>query len=462
MEDGNVAGIRIGGMASGMPPDIVEQIISAEKIPIKTLEGKKTKQEDMLKLVGELESKVSDITKNLGELVGTKGFTDAKFASGDPNIVEGTVDPNTAATGEYSIEVMQLAQKPGAVSNGFPDKDSTQMGVGYIKFNTPEGEKEVYISGKNSTLEGVANQINAANVGLRALVIDDRKDPENRYRLMVNGLATGSDNAVTFPKIYMLDGDQDMYFDQQKPSQNAKIKLDGFELELPDNVNKDLIPGVTLDLKQAAPGREVRVSVKENLEVISGKIKSFVDAYNAALGWIQNQHKLTKGSNGKQALGPLGGDSLLRNIESRLRRVVQNPQFGLADTSIQRLNELGIVFNRSGTLDFSQDKFNKVLASNPKGVASFLRGDGFKTGFVVSLKREIDAMMSGQYGALSQRKNGIQSKVDSLNKQIDNKERQIEKREEFLRKKFSDLESKMSQLNSQGAAVGAMAAGAKG
>lgn len=452
--------IRITGMASGLPPDIVDQLVAAERIPVKQLADKKAKQDDMLKLVTDLESKIGDITKNVSELVGTRGFSDAKFVSGDTNIIDGQVDPNAASTGEYSIEVTQLAQKPGAVTNGFPDKDKTQMGTGYIKFETPEGSKDVYIKGDSSTLDGVANQINAANMGLRATVLEDRRDRENPFKLMVTGLATGEDNQVSFPTVYMLDGDQDMYFDQKKASQNAKLKLDGFELELADNVVKDLIPGVTLDLKQTAPGREVRVHVKENLEVISGKIKAFVDAYNGALGFIQNQHKLQKGANGKESLGPLGGDSLLRTIEGSLRRIIQTPQMGIGG-SVTTLNQLGIEFSRAGTLNFSQDKFNKTLSADPKAVAAFLRGDGFNVGFVPTLKREIGYLLNGQFGAISNRKRGIEDKVKSMNDQIERKEKQVEKKEEYLRQKFADLESKMSKINSQGSAMSAMAAQAK-
>jgi flagellar hook-associated protein 2 len=441
-------------MASGLPPDIVEQIMGAEKIPLKNIEVKKTKQEDTLKLVNELETKVGDITKNLSELVGTRGFTDSKLTSGAPEIVDGVVDPSIASTGEFSVEVVQLAQKPGAMSNGFPDKDKTQVGVGYIKFDTTEGEKEVYINPDNSTLQGVSNQINKSETGLRATVVDDRKDPENPYKLLVTGLSTGKDKTVTFPNVYFLDGDQDFYFDAQKESRNAKVKVDGFEFEVPENTLKDVVPGVTLDLKQAAQGREVRISIKENMEVISGKIKSFVEAYNSALSWIQGQHKLQKNAAGKDTLGPLGGDSLVRNIENRLRRIIQNPQYGMSG-GIERIGQLGIEFNRNGTLNFSEEKFNKALSSDPKGVAGFLRGDGFATGFVPTVKREIGFLMNGQFGALSQRKKGIQSKVDALNKQIDYKERQLEKREDSLRRKFSDLEAKMSKLNQQGSALAA-------
>lgn len=443
-------------MASGLPPNIVDQLMEAERIPVKQMEVNKTKHEDKLKLVTELETKVTDITKNLAELTSTSGFIDKKFVSGDPNVIEGQVDPQSAVPGEYSIEVVQLAQKPAAISNGFPDKNETQMGVGYIKFNTPDGEKEVYINGTNSTLEGVASQINAANVGLKAQVLEDRKDNENPYKLLISGLATGNDKQVTFPRIYLLDGDQDMYFDQSRPAQNAKVKIDGFEIELPENKTGDLIPGVSLDLKAAAPGREIRMSVKENLEVISGKIKSFVDAYNAALEFIQKQNKLQAGEGKNPKLGPLGGDGMLRSIENSLRRVILNPQLGV-ESPIHRINELGIEFNRNGTLNFSQDKFNKVLNANPKGVAAFFRGDGFNTGFVAGVKREIGNLLNGQFGTIANRKRGLDEKIKQVNNRIETKERQLEKKEESLRRKFADLESKMSDLQSQQARFAAMA-----
>ncbi|WP_347356218.1 flagellar filament capping protein FliD [Bdellovibrio sp.] len=443
-------------MASGLPPNIVEQLMDAERIPVKQMEVGRAKQEDKLKLVQDLETKVNDITKNLGELTSTSGFVDKKFLSGDTNVVDGQVDPQTAIPGDYAIEVVQLAQKPAAISNGFPDKNETQMGTGYIKFQTPEGTKEVYINGNSSTLEGVAKQINASNTGLKAQVLEDRKDSENPFKLLVSGLAPGSDNQVSFPKIYLLDGDQDMYFDESRKAQNAKVKVDGFEIELPDNKSTDLVPGVALDFKSAAPGREIRLSVKENLEVISGKIKSFVDAYNAALEFIQKQNKLQAGNGKNPALGPLGGDGMLRSIENSLRRVILNPQMGV-ESPIRRVGELGIEFNRNGTLNFSQDKFNKVLQANPQGVAAFLRGDGFATGFVSTVKREIGNLVNGQFGTISNRKRGLEDRIKQVNNRIETKERQLERKEDSLRRKFADLEQKMSALNAQQAKFAAMA-----
>lgn len=447
--------IRFTGMASGLPPNIVDQIMDAERIPLKQMNEKKAVDEDKLKLVSDLESKVQEIPKSLAELVGVRGFQNNKLTSGDPNIIGGVVDPESAIPGSWQVEVMQLAQKPGALSNGFPDKDQTEIGVGYVKLRTTEGVKEVYIgsSGRGATLDGVAAAINRSGTGIRASVLNDRADKENPFKLLITGLATGDDKQIEFPTVYMLDGDQDFYFDQSRPAQNAKLKVDGFEIEVAENTVKDVVPGVNLELKQAAPGRPIAITVKEDYEVIGGKIKAFVDAYNGALGWIQGQAKLTKDKAGHERLGPLGGDGMLRTIESSLRRTILNPQMGTGST-VARIGELGIEFNRNGTLNFNQEKFNKVLTSNPQAVASFLRGDGFAVGFVPTVKREITNITNAAFGPLSVRKRGIEEKIKATDKRIERKEVELEKKEDSLRRKFSDLEQKMSKLQSQGAAVG--------
>ncbi|AHI04927.1 flagellar hook associated protein [Bdellovibrio bacteriovorus W] len=445
-------------MASGLPPNIVEQLMEAERIPVQQMEVQKTKQEDKLKLVNELETKITDITKSLGELTSTRGFSDKKFVSSDENVIAGKVDPEVAVAGEHTLEVVQLAENPGAMSNGFPDKNESQVGVGYIKFKTSEGTKEVYINGKSNTLEGVARQINAADVGVTAQVVEDRKDKSNPFKLMISGLETGDDKQVTFPKIYLLDGDRDLFFKESRPAKNAKVKVNGFEIEIPENKSTDLIPGVALDLKSAAPGKQIRMSVQENYEVISGKIKSFVEAYNGALDFIQKQSKLQASNSGTPRLGPLGGDGMIRSVESALRRIILNPQLS-GESPIRRVGELGIEFNRNGSLDFKEDKFNKVLQEKPNEVAAFFRGDGFNTGFVATIRREVGSMVNGSFGTVSNRKRGLQDRISQVNTRIENKERQLERKEDSLRRKFADLEQKMSDLGAQQARVAAMGQG---
>ena len=453
-----MASISFGGLASGLPPDLVDKLIEAERQPIKNIEKQKGKSENRLKLVGELETKLNAITGTIGTLASTKGFQDIKLMSGDPNIIQGAVDPGSGAKGNWNVEVVQLAQKSAAVTNGFPDKNRTEVGVGYFRFKGKDGWKDVYINGENNTLEGVANKITAAGVGVRATVLNDRSDKDYPYKLMISGSEVGDENFIEYPTLYFLDGDQDIYFDNKTEAKNGIIKVDGFEFQIADNVVKDIIPGVTLDLKQAAPGRSVNVTVKEDQQVVVGKIKTFVDALNGVLQFIQAQNKLDEKTDTSQTLG---GDSLLRSIESRLQRLIQNPMYGIPG-NIKRLNQLGIQMNRNGLLDYSEDKFNSALANDPTGVQQFFAGDGFSVGFVPTLKRELSAVMNSAMGPIANRKRALQQKIDQADQNIANKEKQLARKEETLKNKFAKLEESMSRLKGQGAALAGLGGGGGG
>lgn len=447
--------IQFGSINTGLPPNIVEQLMEAERLPVKNMEAQKGKSEARLKLVDELSTKVGDIKKGLTELAGTRGFSDIKLISTDPTVVQGTVDPALYQPGNWNIEVVELAKKAGAITNGFPDKDKTTLGAGYFRFRTADGNKDVYINSKNNTLDGAAKAINAAKVGVHATVINDRKDKAYPFKLVLSADGVGEDKSVEYPRVYMLDGDQDLFFETQNQAKNGVVKVDGFEFEISDNVLKDVIPGVTLELKSPSPGKPVNITVKEDQELVSGKIKTFVDGINGVLQFIQAQNKLDKATDTSKTLG---GDSMLRSVEQRMRAMIQNPQFGIK-SSINTLNQIGIQFNRGGTLDFDQKKFNSALSSNPEGVQAFLIGDGFSTGFISSVKREISNLLNPSFGPITGRSKGLKDKIDQFDQRIADKERQLTKKEEMLRAKFSRLEETMSRIKAQGSQLGAMSGG---
>lgn len=111
-----MASIRISGLNSGLPPNLVDQVIEAERAPVKKMQEDKTKIEDKVKLVTDFETKVNDITKNLNTLMGRKGFVDKKLDSNLPDVVNGTLDPDIAEAGNWNLEVVQLASKASVVS----------------------------------------------------------------------------------------------------------------------------------------------------------------------------------------------------------------------------------------------------------------------------------------------------------------------------------------------------------
>ncbi|MCC6278626.1 MAG: flagellar filament capping protein FliD [Oligoflexia bacterium] len=443
-------GISFGSINTGLPPNIVKQIVDAERAPLKQLEVRKEKVQTQLKLVDDLTGKVREIFAGLRELAGTRGFSDIKIDSGDPNIVRGSAEKGVASPGTYMVEVMKLAHKTSAVSNGFPDKDETQVGVGYIRFYGPTGDKrEIYIDNDNNTLEKMAKVINSKGLGLQASVVPDRSDRDYPWKLMITGKGLGENGGLTFPKFYFLDGDQDFFLEEERPAQNGKVKVDGFEFDIEDNTLKDVIPGVTLELRQAAPGREVMVSIGEDKEVITGKIKSFIDQVNGVFSFIQQQNTLDQNSDTTKTLG---GDALLRQVESRFREILQRPQFA-AQGSIKYLADVGVSFNRGGTLNFDQEKFNAAISRDLPGVQEYFVGDNRGQGLIPQLRMAINGLLDNVTGPLTQRSRGMKTKIEQMDQQIANKERMLAQRETTLKSQFARLEETMSKLNSQKAFI---------
>ena len=86
-------------------------------------------------------------------------------------------------------------------------------------------------------------------------------------------------------------------------------------------------------------------------------------------------------------------------------------------------------------------------------------GDGFATGFIPSVKREVTNLLNPSFGPIANRSKGLKNKIDQIDQRIIDKERQLDKKEQMLRAKFSRLEESMSKLKSQGGALAGLGGG---
>ncbi|MEL4383150.1 flagellar filament capping protein FliD, partial [Shewanella algae] len=84
-----------------------------------------------------------------------------------------------------------------------------------------------------------------------------------------------------------------------------------------------------------------------------------------------------------------------------------------------------------------EERFNKALATNPAAVQKFLAGDGFKNGFVPTLRREIGNLLNTAFGPVANRKRSLQDRIKQMDDQVAMKERQLKTKEEQLKRKFA-------------------------
>ncbi len=445
-----MAAISLGPMVSGLPKDLVQRLVEAEREPIRQLEARKKNEEAKLKLAQEVSAKVKDISSSVKDLTRFRSFRDLMPVNARPELMDVSVDKNVAEPGTYQIEVVQLAGRSSMMSNGLPDPDETQIGAGYFSYTLPNGDtKEVYVDPENSTLNGIAKLINnQKDLDLNAIVVDDGVDEEAPWRLIVTHNKSGEMNDAEFPTFYFLDGDEDFYLDKERMAQNSVVKVNGFEVEFEGNKIADLLPGVTLDLKDAAPGKEFTLKIQEDVKSIKGKVEAMVQKLNEVLGFIQNQNTLDKDSN---TANTLGGDITLQTLEYKIRQLVQTPM--ATEYGNIRMADMGIVFNRNGLLEFNGDKLERLLNENFGAVSQFFVGveDG-GDGFANQISNTAQSM-TRQEGVVQSRVEGIQRRIRDIDRQIENKERQIATTERALKEKFAKLESTMAKLKSQQASM---------
>ncbi len=453
-------GISFGSIGTGLPKDIVKQIVAAEQVPVQNMEKQKGKIQDKKGLVDQLIKLVEDVRGNLALNANARSLREYKVDT-NTDIVGVTTDKTRALPGSYQLEVVALAQKSSAMSTGFEDKDESYVGVGFIQYTLPNGDtKDIYVDSDNSSLTKIAKLINKDSaLGVTANVINDGSGSDTPWRLILSLNKTGDDAAVDFPYFYFVDGDEDFQLEFQREAHDAKIKLDGFEIEAPENKVADLIPGVTLDLKKAKPGEEFTIKVSEDIQAVGAKVSDLVTKLNGVLSFIKQQNTMDEKTDTSRTLG---GDIMLQSLEGRIHSAVFKDV--LTDKGYLRAGDIGLSFSREGLLQFDDKKFEAKLSEDYNTVAQVLTGTftpegGKSEGFMDNLNSMVSTALRMPDGLVQSRKRTLQSSIEQIDRRISQKQKYIEEKEKNLKDKFSRLEGTISRIKGQGAGVASLGGG---
>lgn len=450
-------------MASGLPPDIVQQIMQAERIPVQRMEMRKANIQERQSLVDELIGKVEGVRTKLNDVRTARNLREFRTETRE-DVATVDVDRNVAIPGNYQLSVERLAQRSSAMSSGFASRSDSYIGVGYIQYRLPSGEsQQIYVDRSNASLDGVMRLINGdPSNGLTANIVNDGSGSDKPWRLILNLEESGDENRAEFPKFYFVDGEDDFFLEFERPAHDAVVKLNGFRIEVPNNSASELIPGVTINLNKAAPGEEFTVQIVEDVEAVSEKVKEVVDEINQMLQFIETQKQVDENTDTTRTLG---GDSILQTLESRIRSVVFQgieTEFGT-----YRLGDLGVTFQRSGLLELDTDQFESKLSQNYQMVEQVLTGryiDGGQkiNGAFDNLRNFVDQVLQTPDGALRSRRRGLQSNIDQMDRRIEQRERMLAQREDNLKNRFARLEGQMARIQSQSAGLAGLGGGGGG
>ena len=254
---------------------------------------------------------------------------------------------------------------------------------------------------------------------------------------------------------------------------DAELELDGIRITRGTNEIDDLIPGVTLNLKNESSSN-IEINVKPDSENIKNAIISFVGSYNNLLTEIQI---LTRNSQdiidevdyftdderekAAERLGILQGEITLTQIKSRLQRIMMDSYPWNDDNTLSMLAELGISTNSTGSggvsasrlrgyMEINEDKLDKVIESEGEKLKN-LFGTDTDNDLVVDSGLAYTADIYGKAynqtgGIISLKISTIDKNIKRNDKDIENYDRKLEQTEQQLKRKYGMMEGALQEM----------------
>ncbi|MFI5445970.1 flagellar filament capping protein FliD [Polaromonas sp. UC242_47] len=447
---------------------LLKSLENSEKQPLLGLKAQADSYTTKLSAYGKLQDALAALKTASTKLGNLDLFQGAKASSSFTTVLTASAT-SSAVAGNYAIKVSQLAQAHSLATAGQVDpKAAIGTGAGNITIDfgtftpadavlgTPASyvlnasRKPVVIAydASNSSLEGIRDAVNAAKGGVTASIVNDGSGTPNRLvltsdetgepssmKISVSGSNTDLGNFLTHDPL----GASAMK--ETSAAQNAKLTVNGLDISSATNTVSESLQGVTLSLVKAG---ESTLTVARDTASISTAVNAFITAYNALLS---TGKALTAYDPDTKTGSPLTGDSTLRILQVRIREALITPQAAGSSSDLTMLSDIGVSFQKDGTLALDATKLEKALSTNLEGVGKLFGGTATdKAGFGKQLTALTESL-TGKGGSLLVATEGLTASIKKLDLQYDAMETRINSTVDRYRAQFTQLDVLMSKMN---------------
>ncbi len=398
----------------------------------------------------------------LAEAINTDSENTAGSGSGHGTYVWATVETD-ATTGNNYLQVVSDNGGTGRDEKVTISTNDTSLGAesASITSQTVSSLSNTFSVEVNAgdTLTSLKSNINADsdNKGITASVIDDGSLTDSFFlSLTANGV--GEDDRIIFPAGQNYFDGLPMHEQNGKNnSLNAIFTMDGINFQREENSFSDVMTGVTMSLEKAG---SATITVSNNNTQIKEMIQSLVTAYNEAVQEVSSK------SDYDNTTGQFGilADTSLRDLPLTLRNLMTTSIKGdtdnisyekidgvltKKDTNVYTLFDLGLEFNRDGSISLDEDILDSALSTRSEEVEAFFLGDSDRDikGFADLVNDEMSRLTNGE-GQIAGEKNSAQDRINDLETKIEQENARLDKKYELLTKQFIELDRYMNQMTS--------------
>ena len=258
-------------------------------------------------------------------------------------------------------------------------------------------------------------------------------------------------------------------------ARDARLLYSGVEITRPTNEVDDLIPGVTLNLRRAAPD-PIRIDVMPDREASKDAVINFVGNYNQVVRdiniYTRNDPAIIdqvdyftpeERERMEERLGIFQGESLLNQLRSRLQTIMMD-SYGGSDDTLRLLAQIGISSSASrgggvdvsrmrGYMEINEATLDRALDADVNAVGRLFGRDTtgdltMDTGAAVAMERYVTPYVRTG-GIIAGRSSGLDTRIGQTESRIERYNERLEGTEERLRSEFGRMEAAIDQLEEQ-------------
>jgi flagellar capping protein FliD len=230
----------------------------------------------------------------------------------------------------------------------------------------------------------------------------------------------------------------DSIADNAVTASDAAILLNNISITSASNTFEAVTSGVTLTVSRKDPDKVIGVNVTPDTTALTGKLSSFVTAYNALIKFMDAQR--TSAGNGDA--GSIGSEPILRQLRNRLRSELLASH---GSEIVTRLAEVGVGFTSTGAIQLNQARFDEAIATHGEDVRNLFAGPGGVFPAVETLLEEY----STSAGLLSGVKDRLNRQISTMDDQIASMQSRLALQRASLQREFTEADAAMSRLKNQ-------------
>ncbi|BBB13761.1 flagellar filament capping protein FliD [Sphingopyxis sp. FD7] len=425
------------GFGSGIDiPKLVDDLSNASRQPkIARLTELTQANQTRISAVAQARADLDGFADSLSQMIGDGTLRSTPTVSDDSVLGATSRAGLSADSFAATVVVNQLARAQTNYSGVVADRTAA-IGTGTMTLTVGGVAQAIAIDAAGNSLDGLAEAINASGAGVTASIIAD----EGGHRLILKG-PTGEANGFTLtadagadPGLAAFATDGGMTLGQS--AADAEFTIDGIAFSRATNIVDDVVPGMSLTLKKAAPGQPVDIGASRPLDMIKQTVGDFVAVYN------QLKASLTAASNLP------GATASLRELERELGGLIH--QVISSHDSINQLSDIGLSVTKEGLLSVDNAKLDKALETDAGAVEALFNprrdathNETTDPGIAFALDAIRDKAV-GANGAIDRVSRSLADKQKSLADQLAKVEEREDAYRARLEKQYGALEAKLA------------------